>query len=251
MVRMRRNVTWMALAGALAAMIGPGPMAARPLAAQELADVLARHYEAIGGENAWRSLRSARRTGTLSLMGGAVAGEITAVSARPQKFRTEITVQGTQILQGYDGESGWQYNPLAGMAAPEAADRTVSEMMSEQADLDGALVGWRDEGHSIVVAGTETVDGSEMIVLEVTFPTGNVSHYYLDAQSYLLVQVVETRPLTGEMTRTVSDYRDVGGLMVPFRIHSTSAQGDQEVIWDTYEIDVEVDDSVFSMPEGP
>lgn len=248
MVRKYGNVTWMALVGALAASIGPGSAGARTLAAQELSDVLTRHYEAIGGEDAWRAMRSARRTGTLSIMGGMATGEVTAVSLRPARFRADITVQQFQIVQAYDGESGWQINPPAGITTPEPTDATTSALMSEQADLDGPLVGWDEDGHSLALVGTETVDGTEMIAIEVTFPTGNVSRYYLDATTYRLARVVESRPISGEVVRTISDYRDVDGLMVPFRVHTTSAQGDQEVIWDTFEINVEVDESIFSLP---
>jgi len=249
MTRLRRRAGATARGLALACLALAGTASGG--AAQELSDVLARYYEAIGGEEAWKGLQSLRRTGSLDLMGGAMQGQITVVAARPGRLRADLTVQGFHIIQAFDGTTAWMMNPTAGGTEPELADAATTDAMIEQGDLDGPLVDWQDDGDSVSLVGTETVDGTEAFVLDVTFRTGNTSRYYLDAGTYLPMRVVGSRSGTGETVTTMMDYRDIGGgLMAPSRVRSVSPQGDQEVIWETFEVDAEVDDSLFVMPGG-
>jgi hypothetical protein len=224
-----------------------------PTAAQELSDILARYQQAIGGEEAWKAVQSMRRTGTLDLMGGALQAQITVTSARPARMRADIDVasMGVQVVQAFDGTTAWTINPSMGTTEPQVMDPATTEAMLEQADLDGPLIDWQGDGNSVSLAGTETVDGVDAFVLEVTYSTGNMSRYYLDPDTYLVIQVTADRPATGATVTRMGDYRDIGrGLMVPFHVESTAPQGDQEVTWDAFELDVDVDDALFSMAGG-
>ncbi|MFV1987109.1 MAG: outer membrane lipoprotein carrier protein LolA [Gemmatimonadota bacterium] len=223
---------------------------AAPVSAQSVEDVLARHFEALGGVEAWQSMKTTRSIGTLTLMGGAAQGEITSTAMRPAMLRADIVVQGQTVIQAFDGETGWLVNPFAGSATPQPADAATTAAMIEQADIDGPLIGWKEDGHTIELAGTETVDGVEAYRLEVTLRTGAASTYFIDASSYLVIRVQADRDLTGPTTTDMSDYRDVSGLMMPFAVSSTSAQGDQSVVWQTIEVDVDLDESSFTMPGG-
>jgi hypothetical protein len=122
--------------------------------------------------------------------------------------------------------------------------------MIEQSDIDGPLIGWKEDGHTVELAGTEMVGEVEAYRLEVTLSSGSTSTYYLDSSSYLVIRVQADRGLTGATTTDMSDYRDVSGLMMPFAVSSTSVQGDQSVVWQTIEVDVELDESSFKMSGG-
>jgi len=224
-----------------------------PTAAQELSDILSRYQQAIGGEEAWKAVQSLRRTGTLDLMGGALQAQITVTSARPARTRADIDVasMGVQVVQAFDGTTAWTINPSMGTSEPQVMDAATAEAMLEQSDLDGPLIDWQADGNSVSLVGTESVDGVDAFVLEVTYPTGNTSRYYLDPATYLVMQVTADRAATGATVTKMSDYRDIGrGLKVPFHVESTAPQGSQEVTWDAFELDVEVDDAMFSMAGG-
>lgn len=221
-----------------------------PAGAQTLDEVLERHYEAIGGVAAWEALQSTRSVGTLNLMGGQATGEITSTAARPALLRADIHLQGMHVVQGYDGEVGWMINPFAGQTTAAPADAATVAAMAEQADLDGPLVGWREDGHSIELMGTEAVNGADAYRLEVTLASGETSTYFLDASTYLVTRVQANRQVTGPTTTDLMDYRAVAGLMMPFAVSSTSQQGNQSVAWDTIEVNIDIDASRFSMPGG-
>lgn len=230
-----------AMAGATAAMVAP------PVTAQSVEDVLARHYEAVGGVDGWTGLTTMRATGTLDVMGGMMTGPFTIVQKRPAMARIDMTVGGMTIVQAFDGETAWQIVP--GSTEPEIADEATASQIIEQADLDGPLIGWREAGHQIELVGMETLDGTEATKLKVTLNTGDVTYYYLDAD-YLPIKIVAIREIQGvqaELTTTLGDYREVDGLLFPFRIEVNTPLGAQSLSFETIEINLEVDDSAFSI----
>lgn len=223
---------------------------ALPAACQSVDEILDRHYEAIGGLDAWRALHSTRSTGWLTLMGGAATGAIQVSARRPAMLRAVVTINGVDVIQAFDGETAWGVNPLDGTDSPQVADPVTTGAMAEQADLDGPLVDWEADGNKIELMGTESVAQAQAYRLQVTFPSGESSDYFLDTTSYMLIRVEATREAIGTTVADLSDYRSVSGLMFPFSVESMSPQGEQSVTWDTIEIDVELDESLFRLPGG-
>jgi len=219
-------------------------------AAQSAEEVVEQHLDAIGGSDAWTAMTSTRSVGTLTLMGGAAQGEITSMAMRPSMLRADIVVQGMNVVQAFDGESGWLVNPFGGSTEATPADAATTDAMKEQSDIDGPLVGWKADGHSIELAGTETVNGKEAYRIELTLNSGATSTYFIDTADHMIIRVQASRDLTGPSTTDLSDYREVSGLMMPFAVSSTSQAGDQSVVWETIEVNVELDKASFSMSGG-
>ncbi len=224
--------------------------AALPAAAQTTEEVLGKYYEAIGGEAAWTALSTMRASGTLDVMGGMMTGPFTIVQRRPDQLRIEMSIQGMEIVQAYDGETAWQVMPMmTGSSEPMVADAEAAQQITEQSDLDGPLIGWKEDGTSIEYEGMETVDGAEMSRLKVTTKDGLVTTYYLDGD-YLPVKMVAVRQVQGvetQLTTSLGDYQEVGGLMFPFLIEIDTPMGVQQLTFDSIEVNMPIDGSVFSM----
>lgn len=224
---------------------------ARPATAQTVDEVMSRFYEAMGGVAGWTGLQTMTASGTLSVANGLIEGPFEMVQKRPAMARMEITVQGMDIVSAYDGDTAWQIFPLTGSTEPEIADPATAKQLAERADLDGPLIGWKEAGHTVEVAGRETVDGVETIKLKLTLKTGEVSYYYLDAEDYVPIRIVDVREIQGqptELTTVLDEYREVGGLLFPFSIEVDTPGGKQVLAFDRIEVNVPVDESVFSMP---
>lgn len=237
------------LVAAMAAFVAGG--IAGPAVGQSTDEVLERHYDAIGGADAWKSIRSVKATGTVSLMGGQIQAPFTMMQKRPAKSRFEMTMQGVELVQAYDGQTAWMKAPMLGSPEPQQLPADISSQMAEQADLDGALVGWKEAGHDVELVGTEAVEGREAYKLEVTLKTGEVTHYYLDAETYLPVKWVAQRNVQGqpsEFVTSLGDYRNVGGLMMPFSIEVDSPMGPQSLTFESFDVNVPLDDGLFVMP---
>ena len=80
MTRLRDLMLAAAMAATTAA---TAPMVAAPLEAQSVEEILARHYEAVGGVDGWTGLTTMKATGTLNVMSGMMTGPFTIVQKRP------------------------------------------------------------------------------------------------------------------------------------------------------------------------
>jgi hypothetical protein len=244
---MKRSTTIGAVAAAL--------LLAGPSAAQELTleQVLERHYEAIGGLENWQALESIRATGRMMMMPGTEAPFV-MTAKRPLKVRIEFTFQGMTGIQAYDGSEAWMIMPFMGKTEPEPMPPEMAKDIIEQGDLDGPLIGYEDEGHQIELVGLTEMEGTQVYQLTVTLKSGDVQQYYLDAEYFVPIKVEGARVMQGNIVdfeQIVSDYKDVGGLMMAHSIEARAkgAPSGQVITLDTIEINVPVADSIFVMPK--
>jgi len=239
-------------------------LVAMPAAAQELTldEVLANYYEAIGGLDAWQSVQSMKMTGTRSMGRG---GDIpfTQIVKRPGKVRVEFTMQGMTAVRAYDGETAWTSMPFRGSGEPQVMERAGT--LVEDADIDGPLVGYEESGHQVELVGLEETDATPAYKLKLTMSDGQEVFYYLDAEYFVPIMITRTgmggMPGRGrgaggapaEIQIIVSDYKEVDGLMIPHSIQTRrvgSERPPQSVTIDTIELNVAVDDAIFTLPES-
>ncbi|HVS64066.1 MAG TPA: hypothetical protein VMT85_11260 [Thermoanaerobaculia bacterium] len=223
-----------------------------PALGQDLSldQVLDRYYEALGGESAWAAVTSTHQKGTMQMMG--MEAPIEIWSKRPEKLRLEFTMQGMTGIQAIDGDSGWQVMPFMGSTEPEPMPAEMLEMMSSDVDIDGPLFGWKEKGHQVELVGQEDVEGTPAYKLHVTLANGVELDYFLDAEHFVPIQTTIDATFQGqefETTTTISDYKQVGDLMIPHSMQSESPMGTQTITVQEVEINPEIEDSFFAMPQ--
>ncbi len=218
--------------------------------AEDLDEVLANYYEAIGGLEAWQSLESIRVTGTMS-MGQGMEMPITVTQKRPGKLRQEFTMQGMTGIMAGDGENWWMYMPFMGKAEAEVMPEDQVKTMSRQADIEGPLIGWKEKGHAVEFIGKEDLEGTEVYHLQLTRESGDVEHHFLDAEYFIPLQVdlkTEQQGQEIEMKMIFGDYKEVEGLMIAHSMQIVGGMGGN-LVMSSVEINIDIDDSEFVMPE--
>jgi hypothetical protein len=235
---------------AVAALLTAGALSAQDLT---LDQVLARHYEAIGGLDNWKDLQTMRATGRVTLMPGAEAPFALTVM-RPFKVRAEFTFQGMTGVQAYDGTTAWWIMPFMGVTTPQSMPPEMSKDIIEQADIDGPLVGYEEEGNRIELVGRVEVGGTQAYQLKVTLKSGDVQNYFLDAEHFMPIRVDGSRTVQGaavDYETVFADYKEVGGLMIAHSIEARpkGAPSGQVITFDTVELNLPVDESIFVMPQ--
>lgn len=236
------------LALAALALAAPAPTRAQ---SPSLEEILSRHYEAIGGLEDWMSLESMRAKGTLALSGFRAPFEM--VVARPDRARMEFRVQGTTGVQAYDGETAWMFLPFMGQTEPRRMPEAMAKELVEQADIDGPLVGYAQEGHELRLVGVTVVGGTTTYEIEVTLKSGGVRNYFLDAERYVPIRITGRRDVQGttmDIETSLGDYREVGGLLFPHSIHAGSGATAQTLTIEEMELNVDPDPGIFAMPGG-
>ena len=220
--------------------------------AQTLDEIIAKHYETMGGLEKIKALNSMRITGSM-MVGPGMEAPLLMERKRPGKRRLEFSVQGMTGVQAFDGEKAWSLMPFMGKKDPELASEEDSKHEAEDADFDGPLVDWKAKGHTVELIGKEPVEGADAYKLKITKKNGDIEYYYLDAETYLLVKnegKVKRRGTEVEGEGTFSDYKDVDGYMIPHTMEQ-GIKGNpqkQRMTFSKIELNVPIEDSRFAMP---
>ena len=219
------------------------------ISAQSVKEVLDNHFETIG-QNKLLKVKTMTMSGKIMQQG--MEFPIIMRMKRPDKVRMEASVQGQKIITSYDGESGWTVNPMMGsLEAQDLGPDQVKEMKS-MGDMDGDLYDYEAKGHQLEYLGEEEMEGTPTYKLKLTKKDGDVSVYYFDADSYVILKTEATTTVQGvEQTfeQYPGNYKMIEGMAMPFNITS-KYQGMTmlEIVIDTVEIDKEVPDSLFVRP---
>jgi outer membrane lipoprotein-sorting protein len=227
---------------------------ALPMVAEDLTldQVLANHYEALGGLDAIRGMETATFVGRMAMGPGAEA-PFKMYFKRPMMARMEFTMQGMTGIQAFDGETAWMIMPFMGKSDPEVMADDQAKNMQEQADIDGPLVDWQEKGHTVELIGLEEVDGTEAYKIKVDLANGDVRHHFLDSEYFITIKQEGKTTMHGnemEFETILSDYKEVGGLMFPHSVESKpkDAPTGQVITIDEIEVGIEVPDDLFAMP---
>ena len=217
----------------------------------KLDDVLNDYYEAKGGLEVIRGIKSMQAKGKMSM--GAMEVPLEIAFKRPSKVRVSFELQGMKGIQAYDGTTGWSVMPFMGKPdAEEMADDELKQIQ-EQADIDGVLVDYEKKGHKVELVGTSEIEGTPVIELKVTKKNGDVMEYFLDEEFKLEVMVrAQTKMMGQEMITEsfTSGYEEIGDTVVAMqttvKMNGTVAQS---LVFETVEFNVDLDDALFTMPE--
>jgi hypothetical protein len=231
-----------------------------PAAAQDAQSLVTKNLEARGGEAALSAIKSISFAGRVIFPGDfeLTYKETRAKLAVGPADRVDLTLQGLDLVQSYDGNGGaWKINPFQGRKDPEKMSSDEARALADGALLEGPLLASRHDGSRVEYLGREDFDGTNAYKLRVTQKDGDQFTYWLDPDTYLEIKIAETRKLRGaeETTETeLGDYEKVAGVYFPMSVESWSQGQDnqrQRTIVATGEANQPVDPSFFAEPGGP
>ena len=216
--------------------------------AQDLDQVLRKHFKAIG-QKKLSAASSVSTKGKMLMMG--MESPFEAYNKRPDKFRVNMNFQGAEIIQAYNGETGWLINPMSGHTEAAELTGTQVEGLKENADMDGALWNYSEKGHTAELVGKEEMDGTGVFVIKLTKANGNLDHYYIDAGSYLILKIksknTDQVPEMEAETR-FGDYRTIDGITMPFVTTELVSGQEVTIKFEEVRFNEDLDDSIFEMP---
>ena len=139
-------------------------------------------------------------------------------------MRFELQFAGQTALQVYDGVNGWKLRPYLNRLEVEPYTADEMKTASMQSELDGPLVDYAAKGTRIESDGIEKVEGRDTYKLKLTLKGGEVTHVWVDAQTFLETKIEgQPRRLDGiyhPVEVYYRDYRNVNGLQIPFALES-------------------------------
>lgn len=191
--------------------------------------ILDRHIAAIGGKEAVLSHSSTRATGTFSVASAGMNGSLEVIAAKPDKSMVKITIPGVgEILEGYDGKSGWTLSPMTG---PMLIEGKQLEEKRYDADFYSEL---HDDSRYASMTTVERTDfeGRPCYKVKLVRKSGGEDYEFYDVETGLKAGRIATREtpmgtITGTSVET--DYKKFGNLLQPTTVKNTM-MGMQQVI---------------------
>jgi outer membrane lipoprotein-sorting protein len=235
-------------------------MSVHAAAAQTADEVIEKHLAALGGRQALSKITSRSTKGTISLTTpvGELSGPIEVLNQAPNKQRTFIQLDLTALGLGkvvqdqrFDGTSGYMIDSLQGNR--EITGEQLDGM--KNSSFPNPLLNYKELGTTIELAGKEKVGDRDAYVLVSKPKVGPSVRQYIDAATYLPIKAVVkvNVPQLGtevEQTSEMTDFREVDGIKVPFRVNQVTSIQSVTVTISQVEHNTKIDQSLFSKPDA-
>ena len=230
---------------------------AHSAAAQTADEIIEKSIAAMGGRAAMEKVKSRQATGglLLSTPAGDIQGTVEILNAAPNKARTlikaDLSAFGAGALvvdQRFDGTSGYVLDSLQGNR-----DITGPQLDTMKANsFPHPFLNYKASGTSVQLSGKEKVLGTEAFVLVFQPTSGAPIKQYVDATTFMPVRTVikATVPQVGEIEQNAdpSDYRDLDGVKVPYKVRIESSVQGITMTFSKIEHNVTVDEKLFVKP---
>lgn len=222
--------------------------------AQTLESILASHYEVMGYEKLTK-VAGITMEGVMNMETpqGPMELEMKNIKTQDGKSFSEVTIPqfGMTVKTVFDGEEGWMINPMQGEKAQPMPEEAL-ESVKEQASIAGPLYNYEENGYKVSLEGESDVDGSPTFKLKVEKEgSENVSYYHLDQEAFVILKIEQSNFMQGQLIEAEvfpGNYKAVDGIMFPFSMETSAGGQEMEMIFDTIEINEEVDQSLFEKP---
>jgi len=219
--------------------------------------LLDKYIAAIGGAQKVATMTSLVATGVyegspVSLMPGNSPLELYAKA--PNQRTVVLHTDAGDATNTFDGRAAWSAAPAVSVPVPVVPlvgtdlDATnVEALLTFPGRIKQSLTNWR-------VGYPYTIDGAEVQVVQGTSPGKLPVLLYFDSKSGLLVRMVRYKNLAiGRIpVRTdFSDYRDVSGIQIPFRMKLTDVAGQGTIRLTDVKLNVPIETAKFAKPSPP
>lgn len=219
------------------------------LQAQDLQEILNSHFEVIGQE-ANNNITTMKATG--KSVGQGMENEFTVYQIRPNSFRLEVNIQGTQMIQSFDGEKGWYVAPWTGSTDPIELTGVQLKSMERQADFDGTLYNYDEKGYQTELIGTEDMEGTEVFKIKQTDKEGDIFYQFIDTENFILLKTTAVLKMGESETQSdtyYSNFNEQEGMVIPFNIEvKMNDQTVSQINIEQVEFNVDIDKAIFTMP---
>lgn len=204
--------------------------------------VIEKYLKAVGGVEAIKNLKDLELTGKMQVPGMPL--DFNLKYKAPNMNMTVALMNGQPVFKKvFDGSAG--YMEQMGNRKPMSEEEVTDEKIESQ--LIPEMV-FAEAGVKSELVGAEMIDGKQAYKLKVTYPSGEDRYAYFDAESGLKVRSLGTQQSQqGEVTVTLTfdDYREVEGVMVPFKMNQSMGPMNMSIEFNKVEANKGLDEATF------
>ena len=213
--------------------------------AQTADDIIGKYVDAIGGKDKLAQIKSVSTEATVNVMGSDNSATTTLLVGKG--YRSDADINGSKIIQVFTDKGGWSINPFAGGTDATAMPDDQYQVGKDGIWLGGALLNYKAAGYT---AELLPKDGNNYPV-KIT-AGGNVTTYFIDANTYLLNKIASKTLMQGAMTdvtTTLSNYQKTDfGYLTAYKIDVDLGQFQMGYVIKSVTINKDIDPKIFDMP---
>src|SRR5438093_5401520 len=216
--------------------------------------ILDKYIQALGGAQRLGSLTSFVATGASLGYGGVGGdGQFTIFAKAPNQRTTVISFpdhpERGESVWAFDGRTGWIKTPRGLLAdyeliGEEMDGARLDAQMAFPGQIKQALSNWR-------VGLRRAINDKDYLIVQGTGPRGLLATLYFDPDTGLLARMVRYGPSpVGRVPTQIdySDYRDVGGIKLPFEYQFSWLDGRYTAKLKEIKTNVAIDAARFGRP---
>jgi len=216
--------------------------------------ILDKYIQALGGAQRLAGVKSFIATGTsLGYEGLGGGGQFQIFGQAPDRRTVQIVFKDHpergDSTRAYNGSTGWVKSPRGLLGQ---YDLTGSELDGLRLEAQLAFPGQIKQVLTNLRSGNpDSVNGSDVDVVQGTGPRGVLATFYFDKKSGLLVRMVRYgRSPVGRVPvqYDYADYRDVGGVKFPFKYTFSWLDGKDAFQLTEVKTNVPIDAAKFGKP---
>ena len=216
--------------------------------------ILDKYIQALGGAQRLAGVKSFIASGTsVGYEGLGGGGQFLICGKAPDQRMVQIVFKDHpergDSTRAYNGSAGWIKSPRGLLGEYELAG---SELDGLRLDAQLAFPGQIKQVLTNLRAGNpDSINGSDVDVVQGTGPRGVLATLYFDKQSGLLVRLVRYgRSPVGRVPvqSDYSEYRDVGGVKFPFKYTFSWLDGRDAFQLTEVKTNVPIDPAMFGKP---
>lgn len=211
------------------------------------AQILDKYLAAAGGAEALHKIKTRVQKGTVDTGGEQYPIEI--YSETPEKRLSISHASFGQSITAFNGQAGWLSTPR-GVHPMNASER-------QSARIDAQLyfpVQVRELYQEFKVIPGEIIDGHATFLVTASGASTPPLRLFFDQQSGLLLRLVrytETPLGRNPLEVDYADYRDAGGVKIPYQWTLTRTNGSFTIRITSVQQNVPIDEKLFVMPVVP
>ena len=219
---------------------------------QSVDEIIAKNMEVKGGIEKIQAIKTSKMTGTMTMMNMEI--KTTMWYKEPGMMKMEMMFADKMMTFAYDGNIVWQISPFTGSDEAQEVTGQEAEQIKDNADMMGdPFVDYKQKGHRVELEGKEELEGTPVFKLKLTKKGGKIIYYFIDAESFIELKIQMTRKIGEGQEMTLEtyfgDYKEVAGVMSPHSLNiKINGQDQGNILVNTYETNVELDDNFFKMP---
>jgi hypothetical protein len=212
--------------------------------------VFAKYMEALGGAQKVAALTSFTARGTYGGFNTGGADLPIEISAKAPNQRVQIVrAPDADNVKTYNGQKawvaeGWRPLPLMELTGGNLEGARIETLTLFPATIKDSFTGWQ--------VGTATIDDKAVQVLQGRSAGQPVPvNFYFDESGLLVRTVRWNRTPVGTVPAQMdfSDYRDVAGVKMPFKIVITWTDGQNTIALNQIQANLPIDAARFAMPK--